>query len=71
MARSTSRSTCRDALVCPENTTTITREVWMAPTIASLQMAPGTMSRGANQQRTPACSRRATTASAIGLSWLL
>lgn len=71
IARSTSRSTCREVFALLENTTTMSRLSWIAPTMDSLQMSPGTTSRGAIQQRTPACSSRATTASATGLSCVL
>ena len=68
-ARSTSRLICGEALALEENTSTKTRAWPRASTIDSPQSAPGRMSRGAIQQRTPADSRMAQAASAVSLSF--
>jgi len=73
-ARSTSRRTWPDAFVRDENTSTNTRASLIPSMIASLHSAPGRMSLGATQQRTPSLSSVAHMASAMVLSslaWLM
>ncbi len=69
-ARSTSRRICGESLALAEKIRIIARQSAMAETMASPHSAPGTMSRGAIQQRMPAASSVAHAASAVGLSWV-
>jgi len=59
---------CLDLFALVEKSNNNTREVRIALTIDSPQSAPGVISRGAIQQRTPFVSNIAQTASAAGLS---
>ena len=69
-ARSISRATIEDLLLCPERTRTTTRASLMAARIISLQLAPALLSRCEIQQRMPFPSNAAQTASAARSSWL-
>ena len=65
-----SRSTWREALAKSVKTSTMIFVFSMASMIDAAQSAPGAISRGAYQQRTPSCSKRAQMASATALSFL-
>ena len=67
-ARSTSRWICCEEFALALNTSTMALDCSIASMIDSAQDAPGRMSRGAIQHRTPRASSNAQTASAVTLS---
>jgi len=70
----TSRSTSLDRLAWADKTSTSTRLLSIAATMAALQLSPALMLRGAIQQRRPASSNAPHSVSATvrsSLEWLM
>src|SRR6201997_2066780 len=73
-AFATSRSTWSESFACSEKTRMSTRQASRPCMIPLVQVAPGSISRGAIQQLIPADSRWAQIASAVSrslLEWLM
>src|ERR1700751_1032409 len=69
-AFATSRSTWSESFACSEKTRMSTRQASRPCMIPLVQVAPGSISRGAIQQLSPADSRWAQIASAVGRSFI-